>query len=250
MRYHYSMKDLRAIIIVCVSLLLIAGMASLTFLNRGKTDDTVSITGMGKLDFESDHIVWNVQFTEEDKVLARAYEATETAKAKVLDFFAKAGIKPDEVILQPIEITKSYRDIRNAKGEVVDQEFDAYLLTQGFTVDSHEVDKVTTLTGTISDLIRQGIEIVSTPPAYFYTKLADLKLKLIALAAQDAKARATEMVANSNVALGRLRSSSLGVFQIIGVNDSTDNSSWEGNFDTRSRFKTATVTVHAYYEIR
>jgi hypothetical protein len=40
------------------------------------------------------------------------------------------------------------------------------------------------------------------------------------------------------------------VFQIIGANDSPESSSWEGSFDTKSRLKTATVTIHAFYEIR
>lgn len=244
------MKEIRPIIIICATILLVAGIAALSFMNRTRTDDTISITGLGKVDFQSDQIIWAGSFTERDLNLEKAYDKINVSKAKLEAWLAGQKVNAKELTFAPVNIAKVYTDILNSDGARTGERFEGYDLTQVFEISSAEVDKISAVSRDCSELVKQGVELISEAPRYFYTKLADLKLKLVALATQDAKSRATEIAQNSGAGLGKLRSSSLGVFQIIGANDSPETSSWDGAFDTASRDKTATVTVRAYYEIR
>jgi hypothetical protein len=58
-----------------------------------------------------------------------------------------------------------------------------------------------------------------------------------------------KIVENAGGRLGELRQATLGVFQITAQN-SSEEFSWRGNYNTASRRKTATVTMRLEYEAR
>jgi hypothetical protein len=53
------------------------------------------------------------------------------------------------------------------------------------------------------DLIKEDVLLDSQPPKYLYTKLADLKMALLAEAAADATTRAQQIAGNSGSKLGK-----------------------------------------------
>ena len=79
-------------------------------------------------------------------------------------------------------------------------------------------------------------------------KLAELKIEMIAEATKDAHNRAKSIAENANSGLGDLKKSDLGVFQIIAQNSSEDYS-WGGSFNTAAKKKTANVTVKLVYMV-
>jgi len=243
------MKDWKAAIISGACLVAVAVIVCLTFFNRAKADDVVNVTGLGTMDFASDHVTWRARFAERDMSLTKAYDRLNESKKKVLVFMQEAGIVPAELSMAPVATRKLYSETRNSDGRLVNEVFSGYELTQGFTVDSNQVDKVEKVSRDITGLIRQGLSIESENPDFFYTALADLKLKLIALATQDARVRARAVADNSGAKLGKLRYANMGVFQIIGFNSSPE-ASWEGSFDTKSKMKTASITVRAQFEAK
>ena len=85
---------------------------------------------------------------------------------------------------------------------------------------------------------------------YYYTGINDLKLDLIESATQNARDRILIMSGVSGANIGRLKNSSLGVFQITAVNSGTGEYSYDGSFNTSSRDKTATVTVKLEYDLK
>jgi hypothetical protein len=58
------------------------------------------------------------------------------------------------------------------------------------------------------------------------------------------------MAQNSGARIGKLRNSSLGVFQITAKNSGTGSYSYDGAFDTSSRSKTASITVRLEYDLK
>jgi hypothetical protein len=87
-------------------------------------------------------------------------------------------------------------------------------------------------------------------PEYYYTKLDELKLDLIAASAENTRARAQTIVKESGAEISKLRSASLGVFQITPENSSTDNYSYEGSYDVTSKNKTAFITTRLEYLLK
>ena len=72
---------------------------------------------------------------------------------------------------------------------------------------------------------------------------------MLADASQDGLIRAKTIAENGNGELGQLMNSSMGVFQIVGQN-STEDYSWGGAFNTSSKNKTATITVKLQYKVK
>jgi len=100
----------------------------------------------------------------------------------------------------------------------------------------------------ITELLNRGVQFNSTPPRYYYTKLADLKIEMISKATEDAKLRAERIAKNAGGKLGKLKKADMGVFQITGRNSGEDYS-WSGAYNTSSKKKTASITMRLDYEI-
>jgi hypothetical protein len=69
---------------------------------------------------------------------------------------------------------------------------------------------------------------------------------MIETATLDANKRARILAENSGNKIGKLKRATLGVFQIVGQNSGEDFS-WGGTFNTFSRKKTAHITVKLEY---
>lgn len=102
---------------------------------------------------------------------------------------------------------------------------------------------ITRLSMESTELIDQGVEFSSGAPEYYYTKLDELKIEMLAKATQNAKQRAENMTQATGNKIGLMRSAKMGVFQITPIN-STDVSDWGVNDATSLEKKvTAVVTV-------
>ena len=98
----------------------------------------------------------------------------------------------------------------------------------------------------ITELLQQGIVLNSGEPLYYYTKLADLKVDLLAKASADAFSRAQTIANNAKSKLGKLKEANMGVFQITGQY-SNESFTYSGTFNTSSKNKTANVIVRMEY---
>jgi hypothetical protein len=72
---------------------------------------------------------------------------------------------------------------------------------------------------------------------------------MIEAATKDAKNRAEKIAENAGGVLGNLKNADMGVFQITGEN-TQEEFSWGGNYNTSSKKKTANVTIRLKYEIK
>lgn len=243
-----SNKSIISVSIVAVSIILSVFILSNAFVNRNKTDNTISVTGLSERSFESDLIVWRSNYSVKHSRLTDAYAGLKNQTAKIADFLSKKGIESKDITFSAVDITKDYQYIYNQNG-TSQSIFDGYTLTQTVSISSTQVTKIETISREITELINQGIEINSMPPQYYYTKLADLKIAMLAEATEDGKLRATTIAENGGARLGNLKNSTMGVFQIVALN-SSEEYSWGGSFNTSSKYKTATVTVRLQYNIK
>ena len=236
-----------SISIISVSLIVAVFIFSNAIKNRNESNNVISVTGMAERNFESDLIVWKSQFTVKNTNLITAYAELKMQSEATRTFLLSKGIERGEMTFSEAEITKEY--IYNTFNGNTTSTFDGYRLTQQASISSHDVAKIESVSREITELINSGLEITSLPPAYYYTKLSDLKIKMLADASQDGLIRAKTIAENGNGELGQLMNSSMGVFQIVGQN-STEDYSWGGAFNTSSKNKTATITVKLQYKVK
>jgi hypothetical protein len=118
-------------------------------------------------------------------------------------------------------------------------------MDQSIDVTSQQIDKVTKASNEATKLIEQGIYVDSEPPRYLYTKLAELKIQMLAEASKDARNRADQMAVNMGSKIASLESAKMGVMQINAANVSEVSA--EGTNDTSSLEKDIMAIVTATF---
>lgn len=242
------MKNNLTATIFGLAIVIAAYVLGYSFMNRNKTDGTISVTGLGKADFTSDLIVWEGSFSEESINLQQAYNDLENDKKIISDYLLSKGITADELVFNAVNSRKDTRGKYTSEGKYMGEEFLGYVLTQSLQIDSNDVEKVEKISREITELLNKGIQFYSQAPRYYYTKLADLKIEMISKATADAKTRAEQIAVNSGGKLGKLISAKMGIFQITGQNSNEDYS-WGGTYNTESKEKTASITMKLDYEV-
>lgn len=242
------MKNHLNTIIVAVAVIIAAMFIGGAYAKRGIASDSISVTGLGEEDFTSDLIVWKASFSAKGDDLKQASNDLKSKKEKIKRYLLNKGVADKEIVFNSVNIQKLYSNTYDTYGNVQSSYFSGYSLSQTVRVESKEVDKVETISREITELINQDIELESYAPDYYYTKLAELKIKMIENATKDAKLRAEKIATNSGTALGRLKKADMGVIQITAKNSAEDYS-WGGSFNTSSKLKTATITIHLEYEV-
>jgi hypothetical protein len=235
-------------IIIAAAIVLSAYLFSNAFQNRNQSADTISVTGLGKKDFTSDLIVWSGSFSKKSFTLKEAYASLDTDRAKIKNYLSSKGIADSEIVFSAVSFNKDFETTYNENGTLKQQLFTGFTLTQNVTIQSKEVNKIEDISRQSSELINSGIEFYSNAPEYYYTKLAELKIQMIAEATKDANIRAKSIAENAGADLGNLKKSDMGVFQITGQNSSEDFS-YGGSFNTFSKNKTANITVKLVYQV-
>lgn len=233
-------------IIFAAAIVLAAFLLGNAYVNRLKSSGEISVTGLGVQNFTSDLIVWDGSFSTESKDLKSAFLQLKNDKITIINYFKSKGVNPENIVFNAVTTTKNMTDKYGSDDKYIGSEFLNYTLTQNLSIESNEVDKMTKISREITELLNQGIQFNSSEPRYYYTKLADLKIEMISKATIDAKIRAEKIAENSGGRLGKLKSASMGIFQITGKNSSEDYS-WGGTFNTSALKKTASITVKLNY---
>lgn len=210
-----------------------------------RSEHNITVTGLGEQEFTSDHIVWTGTITVEDPSLATGYKRLEADREKVLNYIVKNGVKTEDVLFMFVNNYKTTASVYSG-GNYVGERHTGYNLSQQFTIESSDIEKIEKISRGISDLIAEGIQLDSAQPDYYFTRLDDLKLELIEKATADARVRAEKIAAKSGAHLGKLKSARMGVFQITGAN-SNEEFSAGGSFNTSSKNKKARITMRLEY---
>jgi len=247
--YSQSLKSLLPAIIIALSIIVTAAIFAGAYKAKFKKQVTISVTGLAEKSFASDLIVWRGEYQRRSLDLKSAYALIKNDETNVRQYLKSNNITDKEYVFSSISIEKEFTPKLNNEGKQISSVFSGYKLTQMVTVESKNIDKVEVVSREVTKLIESGIEISSLEPSYFYTKLSELKIDLLAKASADAKKRAETIAINSGGALGKLLKADMGVFQITAPN-SNEDFSYGGAFNTSSKNKKASITIRINYAIK
>lgn len=242
------MKNIVNSTIIGLAVILTAYILSSAYQNRNNSNNTISVTGLGEKDFVSDLIVWSGWFIKKNMVLKDAYADLDRDRENIKKYLVSKGIKDNQIIFSAVDINKEFDQTYDNYGNRQSSIFTGYRLSQNVQIESNEVNKVEEISRQVTELINTGVEFYSNSPQYYYTKLSKLKIEMIAAATKDASLRAQKIAENAGGEIGNLKNANMGVFQIVAQN-SAEEYSWGGSFNTSSKRKTATITVKLDYEV-
>ena len=234
-------------VILAIGLIIAVGSASKAFYNSKTLDNAISVAGSAQQIIDSDTVKWQASFSRTVGVndLKTGSDQMKSDLTAVLAYIKQSGVDEKNVTINPVTVMPIYQQTKDFYGQGTTS---GYTITQQIIVDSSEVDKVTKLAQDSTVLLNQGIIFTSQPVEYYYSKLSDLKLDLLAKATENAKARAEKIAASSGGKLDKIKSADMGVFQITAVN-STDISDY-GSYDTTARQKSVMAVVRTSFLLK
>ncbi|WP_121356108.1 SIMPL domain-containing protein [Flavisolibacter nicotianae] len=236
-------------LIIAVAIILAVFLAAATVKYKFKSAETITVTGLAEKDFVADQIVWTGNFVRNGFDLKTAYEEVKRDEGEIKRYLNTAGIADTNIVFSSVNMNRNYEQKYDPNGRVIGSTFTGYNLSESVTVASRNLDVVEKMSRQITNLLQKGIELNSSAPSYYYSRLNELKIDLLAKASADAKARAESIAKNSGALLGDLRKANMGVFQITGKNANEDYS-YGGAFNTTSKEKTASITLKVDYQVR
>ncbi|HVV88758.1 MAG TPA: SIMPL domain-containing protein [Kofleriaceae bacterium] len=212
---------------------------------------TIKVTGSAKRRITSDLIEWDATVSAEAKDKLSAYRALHDGVDKTVAYLKSAGVADADVFPDSATIEDETTTVYEGKGDdrVSKQVLIGYIAKQSVTVRSTDVQRVEKVSREVTNLLEQGVSVTSAAPAYYYTKLGELKVEMLSEASHDARTRAENMLKSAGGAsLGRLKDADMGVININPANVS--ETSWEGNNDTTSLEKDIIAIVHVSYALQ
>lgn len=250
-------EKIKSTLIISIALIMMAFVFGGAFKNRNENLDSISVIGLGTKDFVSDEILWSGSFTTNSSDIKEAYNKIVSDQKIVKDFFISKGFSPSEFVFGAVNFEKKFKEIRSESNEnsfqtKIEQVFVGYQATQTISFSAKKnpdlMKRIEEVSSKTSELVNSGIELASNTIQYTYSNLPGLKQSLIENATKDANERASKIVKTANGSLGKLKTASMGVFQITGQG-STEDDSYGGINDTYSKNKTARITVRLAYQL-
>jgi len=232
-------------LILGLSLIVATLIAGGVVMQTKLSNKSIHVKGFAEKRIVSDFAIWRTQVTVRGPQLAAAYDDMARAMQRVVAFVEQKGVKPPAMDLSSISTEIRYK--RTDKGYDTG-DIDAYILQQTLTLRTVDIPLVQSLSREVTSLIKEGLELRSFDPEYYYTKLEDLKVEMLGQATKDARRRAETIAASGRVRLDNLRSAQQGVFQVTPIY-STEVSS-EGLLDTSSIDKTIKAVVDAEFGLK
>ena len=221
------------------------------YLNKARGHaKTVSVVGMAERDFESDLIVWRMSFDVLNMDMKSGYNEIKNVNKTVRDYLVSKGVSENEIDFQAITCDKETEYHYNTETHQSYYTFAGYRLTQVVKVESNDVDKVEKISREIAELLDKGIQMNTNNLSYYYTKLSDLKIEMLAEATENARNRAETIAKSAKARLGSLQTANMGVFQITAPNSSDEDYSWGGTFNTTSKKKRASINMRLTYYVK
>jgi hypothetical protein len=260
-----SQRPIRSISLPPLAALALAlGLAGSTYIaattwrdvRKKPEKNNIRITGSAKKRIVSDLIQWSATIEGTGKDRTAAYLSLKGGTEKVVEFLKAQGIKPDDIKTQSANITEEFEIVRedkvltgtNVPIRTETRKSTGFRAFQLVSVSSPNVPLIEKASREITSLLEQNVFVTSHAPNYYYTRLGELKLEMLAEAAKDTRNRAENILRSAgNTTIGRLVESSMGIININPAN-STETST-EGNNDTTSYEKDIITIVRAEYEV-
>jgi len=205
----------------------------------------IVVTGSATRRIHSDFVVWRAEIKSQAADMAQAYKKLSADVPTVVAFLKAHGIDDKQIKVSATAIYEIHP--RDKEGRDMPETTVAFVTNQQIEVSSSDIEKVERASRQATELIDRGIYIHSDAPLYIYTKLAELKVQMVAEASRDARNRAEQMALHSKSRVNSLISLRMGVLQINPAYETEVSA--EGNNDHSSLEKDVLAVATATYGV-
>ena len=233
------------LVVLSCSLVISAFIGSEAIGEFKQANDLLVVTGSAKRPIRSDYIIVRLSVSSQGSTAQTAYQDLKLQTKQIQAYLKNQQVPDDAITLSAIQNYAIPERTLNGRetGRIL-----SYRLSQRIEIRSDDVERYAQLAQQANELINEGINLVSEPPEYLYTKLSQLRIEMVAEATKDAKARAEAIASSTGNQISTVRRAKTGVFQITSRN-STAVSDY-GIYDTSSLEKDITAVVSVTFGMK
>lgn len=217
--------------------------------NVANKDQSISVTGTAEKQVTSDTAKWTLSVSEramgDGAGLAASRQAAKSIEV-IKNYLVKNGIDEKEITIQTSSLSPIC-EVGSQGYENCSIGIKGQTANQNLVVDSGDVEKIKQVSAKISTEIA-GANLNSNSVEYYYNKLKDDRVDLLAAATKNAKERAESVAKAGGATVGNITSLSSGVFQVTQKNSVQFDD--YGSYDTSSIEKKITATVKVNFAVR
>ena len=206
------------------------------------SENIIEVTGSARVPVTADLGKWTLTLDSKTGLTdqQKGYDTVEKATEKITAYLKQQGFTDIETPA-PVSASNFFYP-QNAEPIQT-----GYTVSRTIIVKSTEIQKLSDITSKVDPLAGTGYNVTSNGLELTYQKLPDTRVALLSEAIKDAKARAEAVAKESSRKVGRLKSSTGGVVQVLpaGGVDVSDS----GTYDTQSLNKEVMVTVRATFAL-
>lgn len=228
-------------LIIAVGLIFTAFVATHALERQG-----IAVTGSAYEIVTSDSATWEIHISAKNQTQSGAFNEIKRQAEIVKNYLVEQGFKSENIDFASPNSYQTYK--HDPKTGYQSNEVDFYNSNQTITASSDDVLKVKNLSANIQELVNKGVTVNHNSASYQYSKIGDLKVKLLEKATQDAKLRARGMLKATNDHVGKIKSVKMGVFQITSK-DSNEVSDYGINNNSTVE-KKVTAVANVVFEIK
>ena len=177
-------------------------------------NNTVVVKGLAEMDVKADLAIWRIKFTTTNDDLMTAQQTITAQAEKIKRFLLQKGFSEAEINTKRIETN----DLMANPYRGNDAASSRFILSQTIMVKTANVDLVEKTLPETHALIADGIIFENSynePVSYIFTRLNEIKPKMLEEATQNAKDAAVEFAKNSGSHVGKIKYANQGVFSIL-----------------------------------
>ena len=224
-----------------VAVVLTAHILAGTIHEARHSRDTLSVTGSARVPIDANLVRWSLTVSGEAPQASAAARLLRRQSAAVRAFLRGGGIPADAIEASVVSSEEIVIQLPHHRRRT------HYRVSQQLQVSTRQIDVVESVATGVGGLLERRIRVSAGSLAYISTELEKAKLAALEKATEEARRRAEILVHGLGGKLGRMRSSSQGVYQVT-PRDSTDVSDYGIN-DTTSRQKDVNAVVSATFAV-
>jgi len=207
-----------------------------------RSTQTINVKGYAEKTIKSNLGVWQINLNSYSFDKLSAYQGLENDINTTVAYLKSKGINANDIRKEAVNAMPNFRLNENG---VQTNDVMGYTLSMNLVVTSRNVDLIDKLSRSSTELIKKGVNFNSFNPSFYYTKLDDLKIKMLMIAAKDARMRAEKLAESNDCEIDKLITARQGVFQL--TSEYSSETSDDGYYDLGSINKTIKAVVTMEY---
>jgi hypothetical protein len=208
MKNYYKEAIVLALGIIIAAFLLESGIRYTVESRR-----IVTVKGLATREVAADKVIWPIIYNLVGNNMQTIYSMVQSSNEKIVEFLTSNGIPRDEITVNAASVTDLEANVYSENKHNY-----RYIAKGVVTVSSGKVSLVRSLTQKQSELLKEGIVIISNDYAhqisYEFTGLNKIKPEMLKEATQNARKAAAQFADDSGSELGKIKNAYQGQFSI------------------------------------